>query len=131
MAFHWHIDSKAKLILGSAAGVLTSSDLLNYLKTIAGVNALEYRQLLDLSQAIPEITLTEAVEIGVRIRMLRGDVVAGPAAIVMPKEQAEPLARMLGIMAMAHHPLRLFKDLELAKKWIDGFATQQSANAPG
>lgn len=122
MAIDWIIDSKKKLLVVSAEGEFTFTEAWAYLVAVAGANALGYRQLLDLSQAFTQITPGEAMELGVRIRMQHSRSVAGPIAVVMPEQQSDPVARLLGIMATAERPMRLFNELEPAQQWIDSLA---------
>lgn len=128
MAIDWIIDSKKKLIIVSAEGEFTFTEVWAYLEAVAGANALEYRQLLDLSQAFTQLTPGEAMELGVRMRMQHSQFAAGPVAVVMPEQQSDPVARLLGIMATAERPMRLFNELEPARQWIDSLADGPSAN---
>jgi hypothetical protein len=38
---------------------------------------------------------------------------------VLPHDKAEPVARMLGILAAADRPFNLFPSLAPARRWID------------
>lgn len=122
MALDWVIDSKKKLIVVSAEGEFTFTEVSAYLAAVAGANALDYRQLFDLSQAFTQLTPAEAMELGVRMRMQHSQSAAGPIAVVMPGQQSDPVARLLGIMATAERPMRLFNELAPARQWIDSLA---------
>lgn len=128
MAFDWIIDSRKKLIIASAEGEFTFTEVWAYLAAVAGANALNYRQLFDLSQAFTQLTPAETMELGVRMRMQHSQSVAGPVAVVMPEQESDPVARLLGIMATAERPMRLFNELEAARQWIDGLAGGPSAD---
>lgn len=128
MAIDWVIDSKKKLIIVNAEGEFTFTEVWAYLAAVAGADALGYRQLFDLSQAFTQITPGEAMELGVRIRMQHSQSVTGPVAVVMPEQQSDPVARLLGIMATADRPMRLFNELEPARQWIDSLASGPSVN---
>lgn len=128
MAFDWVIDSRKKLIVVSGEGEFTFAEVWDYLAAIAGANALTYRQLLDLSQAFTELTPAEAMELGVRMRMQHGQSVPGPVAVVMPRRQFDSVARLLGIMATAERPMRLFNEFEPAQQWIDSLVRTPSAD---
>lgn len=125
MAFDWVIDSKEKQITVCAEDEFTFADVVSYLDAIAGANVLAYRQLLDFSKALTKITPGQAIELGVRMRMQNGEAMTGPVAIVLTEDQFEPLARLLGIMATADRPMRLFTQLETAKRWLASAPTGQ------
>lgn len=129
MAFDWVIDSKEKRITVCAEDEFTFADMVNYLDAIAGANVLAYRQLLDVSKALSKITPGEAIELGVRMRMQNEAAETGPVAVVLTEHQFEPLARLLGIMATADRPMRLFTQLESAKRWIASAPTGEATGA--
>ncbi len=128
MAFDWVIDSRKKLITVNGEGEFTFAEVRDYLAAIAGANALTYRQLFDLSQAFSELTPAETMELGVRMRMQHSQSAAGPVAVVMPQRQSDPVARLLGIMATAQRPMRLFNEFEPARQWIDSVVHEPSAD---
>lgn len=119
MALHWIIDTKRRLIVATAEGAFTAQEVRAYLATIAGANVLDYRQLLDFSQGVASFSAVETMELGALIRMQQVRSQPGPLAVVLPDQPAEPATRLLGIMAMAQRPMRLFNKRELAAKWLD------------
>lgn len=128
MAFDWVIDSRKKLIIVNGEGEFTFTEVWDYLAAVAGANALSYRQLFDLSQAFTQLTPGEAMELGVHMQMQQSQSVAGPVAVVMPQRQSDPVARLLGIMATAERPMRLFNEFEPAQQWIDSLVRRPSAD---
>jgi hypothetical protein len=44
---------------------------------------------------------------------------AGPLAIIMPREKYDQFARMLGILAVPERPMRFFTDAAAARAWLD------------
>jgi hypothetical protein len=61
----------------------------------------------------------ELLAIGARIRSLQQGAV-GPLAFVMQKHRLARLARILGILATARRPMRLFEQPEPARRWLEG-----------
>jgi hypothetical protein len=43
----------------------------------------------------------------------------GPLAVVVPEDKFDLIARVLGALAAADRPMRLFTDLRPARRWID------------
>ena len=66
----------------------------------------------------------EMMAIGARFRSYHQRPV-GALAVVLPHEQAELVARMLGILASADRPLKLFTSLPPARRWIDSLEPAQ------
>lgn len=48
---------------------------------------------------------------------VRGPV--GPLAVVVADAQVDRVNRLLGILATADRPMRVFRELEPARRWID------------
>lgn len=119
MALHWIIDTKHRLIVATAEGAFTAQEVRAYLAMIAGANVLDYRQLLDFSRGTATFSAIETIELGALIRLQQTRSRPGPLAVVLPDQPAEPTARLLGMMAMAPRPMRLFNKREPAAKWLD------------
>ena len=130
MAFHWIIDSKQSLVTAIAEGRFTASDVRSFLSVIVGADALSYRQLFDFAQGIAEISPEEAMDLGARIRMHQADISVGPLAVVLPSRQSGPIARLLGILATAQRPMRIFHKREPAERWLNDLAAAASAPLP-
>lgn len=43
----------------------------------------------------------------------------GPLAVVVSDAQLDRVSRLLGILATAGRPMRVFNDLEAARRWLD------------
>ena len=122
MALHWVIDSRNRLVVATAEEGFTFKETLDYLRVIVGAGALDYRQLLDISQADARMSPDEAMELGVHFRTYQARSVAGPLAIIMPDRPSDLMARLLGILATAPRPMRLFASRDAAVKWLGDLA---------
>lgn len=131
MGLDWIVNSKEKLIVATAEGEFTARELHDYLVVIVGANAWSYRQLIDFSQSATALTLDEATELGAHIRMHHAQPDAGPLAVVLPRQQSAPIARVLGIMAVAQRPMRLFDKYEPAAKWLHDITPADTSSAIG
>ncbi len=56
--------------------------------------------------------------IGVRIRAGHETGPAGALAVALSEENAQLMSRVLGIMASANRPMRIFDNAEDARRWI-------------
>ena len=62
---------------------------------------------------------TDLLSLGVRMRSIHAMGPMGPLAIVIPDDKYYLIARVLGILAAAKRPMRVFKDPEKARQWLD------------
>lgn len=123
MAFYWTIDSRQRQIVATPEGEFTAKEFRDYLATISGAQILDYRQLLDLSGAFPQISDEEATQLGAYIRhqhFTHSQSRLGPLAVVLPGQKTEPTARLLGFLATAPRLMRLFHERKLAIRWLVG-----------
>ncbi|MBR2813121.1 MAG: hypothetical protein IKE60_00620 [Reyranella sp.] len=123
MPLHWTIDSRERLVFAVADGDVTRAEVENYLQVLEGANAMSYRKLFDGSAGDTSMSPEDLLAIGVRIREghARGGPL-GPLALVLPADKTELVSRVLGILAAADRPMRVFDSLEPARRWIDGLA---------
>jgi hypothetical protein len=121
MPLHWTIDSRERLVTAVAEGDVTRVEVENYLQVLEGANAMSYRKLFDGSAGDTTMGPEDLLAIGVRIRdgHNKGGPF-GPLALVLPADKTELVSRVLGILAAADRPMRVFDSVEPARRWIDG-----------
>jgi hypothetical protein len=108
----------------TADGDVTRADAEEYLDAIQGCGAVAYRKLYDGRAGNLVMSHDEMMAIGVKIRSQHHRPV-GALAIVLPHDQAGPVARILGILASADRPLKLFTSVAPAQRWIDTLVPAQ------
>jgi hypothetical protein len=118
MPIFWTIDSKRKLVIVTAEGDVTRADVEEYLDVVEGSCALGYRKLYDGRAGNLAMDHEDMMAIAVKFRSYHHRPV-GPLAIVLPQDRAELVARMLGVLATADRPLKLFTSLTPARRWIE------------
>jgi len=130
MALHWFIDSRTRLIVVTAEGPVSRAEIDGLLDAATGAKALGYCKLVDATAGTFAMNALELLAIGARVRSLHAGSV-GAVAIVLPNglpHDDEPadattlVARLIGILASAKRPLRLFKTVTSAKRWLDSLA---------
>jgi hypothetical protein len=100
------------------------------LDALVGSGALGYRKLFDGSQADTRLGALDILNIGVRMRALHGDgAPLGPLAVVIPADKYPLLSRVLGILATPRRPMRIFSEVDRARKWLDTAAVRRRVPA--
>lgn len=126
MPVHWTIDSEAKIFEVTCIGVVEPDEIHRMLDVLVGSDALGYRKLFDGSQADTRMGALDILSIGVRMRTLHGEgVPLGPLAVVIPSDKYPLLSRVLGILASPRRPMRIFSEVERARKWLDTAAVRR------
>ena len=118
MALHWTVQSHLRLVTVTAEGDVTRSDVEAYFNMSNGANIVEWRKLFDARNGRAVFTGQDVNALGVRIREAATVREVGALAFVMPEIETPELMRFLGFLAAAKRPMRLFRDIDPARRWI-------------
>lgn len=118
MPIHWTIDHDRKRILAIAQGDVTRAQFEAYLDAMAAEKALSYPKLFDGLAGDTSMGASELLAVAARIRSYHSEPV-GPVALVLPEDKTHLLLRVLGALAAAKRPLRIFRSRKSAHRWLD------------
>jgi hypothetical protein len=119
MPLYWTIDSKARLFTGVAEGNVSLNDAIDLLDAMAGAKAMTYRKLFDGRAATPSMSADELLSLCARIRSHHDQGMMGALALVATPEQTMAFARLLGALASARRPIKVFENPRQARNWIE------------
>ena len=119
MPLHWIINSRAELVSAVAEGDVSFADAMTFLRTLSGAKVTGYRKLFDGRAGTSSMSEQELLMIVVEIRSHHSPGKVGALAVVSNPEQTEPFARVLGALALADRPMRLFDNPTRARNWLD------------
>lgn len=129
MPLHWTVDSKERLVIATADGHVTREDVENYIQAMNGAGTLSYRKLFDGSRGETDMTPGDMLAIGAWLRERHATGTPGPLAVVIPPDKADLVSRVLGILAAADRPMRVFSEVEPARRWIESLPKQATRRA--
>lgn len=118
MPLHWTIDPKQRLVTVVAEGEVKRAEVEAYLNAVDQAGANGYRKLFDGTRGDTSMGPEDVLALGVRMRAAHATGPMGPLAMVVPGDVAEPFGRMLGMLASAERPMRVFREVGPARKWI-------------
>ena len=119
MPLYWTIDSRAKLVTMVADGEVFLDEAVACLAAVEGASATPYRKLFDGRTGVSSMSDAELLMIGAEIRAHHRHGTVGALAVVAPPEQTGAFGRLLGTLAMADRPMRMFDELVPARRWLD------------
>jgi hypothetical protein len=120
MAVRWTFDDGKKLMNIVGEGGITRADLDLLFDAVVEHGALGYSKLVDFRQTDPAMSGEEMLEVGVRARTLHGQGRMGPLALVLPADRGAEAERLIGMVSVADRPMRIFRDLGQATRWLAG-----------
>jgi len=119
MPVQWTVSHPTRLVIAIAKGELRLSHIETYLDEVVTANALAYRKIFDMTQATPKLSDDDLMHLGARIRAYIALGEIGPLAIVATTDESYEQAMMFATLAVADRPLRIFRELHLARQWLD------------
>jgi hypothetical protein len=118
MPLQWTIDHDMNRVVATAEGDVTRAEFEAFLDAIERENAMAYCKLFDGAAGGTRMGTDDLLAICVRIRDSHRNPV-GPLAIVVPPEMPHLVPRLLGVLAAAKRPMRIFHSLKPAQRWFD------------
>lgn len=128
MSLNWTINSEARLITVVADGDVSRHEVETLLDEMASSGAMTYRKLFDGSTGDTKMGSEDLLLLGVRFRAFHAQGPMGPLAVVVPDEKFELVARVLGMLAAADRPMRVFRTLGPARRWLESLERKQEAS---
>lgn len=118
MPLNWTIDSKAKLLTVVAEGDVSRAEFEAYLDVIDEACLHTYRKLFDGIRADTSMGAEHLLAVGVRMRTSHQTNPVGPLAVIVPEDKVAMVSRVLGMLAAARRPMRVFHEAGPAHDWI-------------
>lgn len=118
MPMHWTIDSKEQLLTVVAEGDISREEFEAYLDVIDNARLHSYRKLFDGAHANTSMGPENVLALGVRMRAGHQIQPVGPLAVVVPEDKIAMVSRVLGMLAAASRPMRVFHEASTARDWI-------------
>jgi hypothetical protein len=119
MPLKWTISHADRTVEAVASGPVSLQDIERYLDDVMVSNALPYRKLFDASQASSAPADDEMMLLGARLSAYAGlGRPLGPLAIVAPATAICQQAQLFATLAPVDRPLKIFKAVEAARKWL-------------
>jgi hypothetical protein len=119
MPLYWTIDSRVRLFTGVGEGEVTLADAMSLLEVLAGAKALSYRKLFDGRAVQVAMTGEELLAVCFKIRSYHEQGPIGAVAMVGTAEQTVLFSRLLGALASADRPMKVFTGVRQARNWLD------------
>ena len=120
MPLHWTIDPQQKLVTAVAEGNVTRPEFTAFLDDMDRAGAETYRKLFDGGRGETRMDAEEILALGARMRAAAERGRMGPLAVVVPPTHHVAMGRVLGMLAAAERPMRVFRQVGPARKWIRG-----------
>jgi len=121
MPVQWTISKPHRLVIAVARDELRLHDIEQYLDGVAIADVLSYRKIFDMTHAKVMLSDADMMTLGARIRAYLQVAKLGPLAIVAVTRSAYEQALLFQALAEGDRPVKIFRELHLAREWLDAF----------
>jgi hypothetical protein len=118
MPLHWTINSELGFISVVATGDVTRPEVEELLDAMVSREAMEYRRLFDGTEGTTTMGPKNLQALGVRMRTYHTLGPMGALALVLPQDKAAVVLPVLGLLAAADRPMRIFRTRQRAWRWL-------------
>jgi len=132
MAIHWTISHPARLVLAVCKDKVERAHVEAYLDGVVVDGAMAYAKIFEFKDdSAWSLDDNDMMALGARIQAYANvaQEPMGPLAIVAPAPEHEDVARMFSALAAARRPLKIFRELHAARKWLGQQQGQQDGGA--
>jgi hypothetical protein len=128
MPIHWTISHPTRLVVAVCKDVVTRPDIEAYLDDVVVKGTMPYRKIFQLHEAAAGLDDDDMMALGARIQAYAAQPEPmGPLAIVALTEEQYEYARRYATLAAAHRPIKIFRELHLARQWLDSLEKEAKA----
>tara|TARA_B100001105_G_scaffold225882_1_gene195575 strand:+ start:464 stop:844 length:381 start_codon:yes stop_codon:yes gene_type:complete len=119
MSVQWTISHADRLVVAVARGTVTVSDIERYFAGVTTEGAMGYRKIFKITHAPGALSDDNLRALGRRVVLYAQHGQVGPLAIVAASDSSFEQAKTFAAAATARRPLAIFRELHLARQWLD------------
>ena len=128
MPIHWTISHPSRLVVAVCKDVVSLADIEAYLDSVMVQGSMPYRKIFELHDATSGLNDDDMMALGARIQAYASlPEPMGPLAIVAFTDEQYEYARRYATLATARRPIKIFRELHLARRWLDSLDPQDPA----
>lgn len=130
MPVHWTISHPTQLVVAVTKGDVSVSDIEKYFAGVTADGAMGYAKIFEITHTPEALSDENLKTLGQRVLFYARHGQVGPVAIVAASEDSFDKASTFAAAAQANRPIRIFRELHIARQWIDGQRTGTAALTP-
>ena len=120
MPIHLDISRLNRLLVIVARGKVSQDDVRDLVAKMVEANVRHFSKIIDVSSSSIDMNREDVERMAVTLRAEPGAAARGPIAFVVNPE-AEGFADLFAAATQGDRPVRLFRSLHDARKWLEGF----------
>jgi hypothetical protein len=131
MPVHWTISHASRLVVAVAKGDVRAGDIEQYFAGVTAEGAMGYRKIFEITHTPKALSEENLKALGQRVVYYAQNGQVGPVAIVAASDESFAQAETFARAAAAARPLQIFRELHVARRWLDEQQAVPPAPVPG
>lgn len=119
MPVQWTISHTDRLVVAVARDKVTVSDIERYFAGVTAEGAMGYRKIFEITHTPGALSDENLRVLGARVVLYARHGQVGPLALVAASDSSYAQAKTFAAAATARRPLAIFRELHLARQWLD------------
>jgi hypothetical protein len=119
MPVHWTISHSARLVVAVAKDEVKVEDIEQYFAGVTAEGAMAYRKIFEFAATPMALSEQNLQALGQRVMLYAQHGQIGPLALVASSDESYAQAQAFAEVAKARRPLRIFRELHAARRWLD------------
>ncbi|MCX7361323.1 MAG: hypothetical protein NTV97_05560 [Alphaproteobacteria bacterium] len=120
MPVHWTISHPSRLVVAVAKDEVTVADIEQYFAGVTDGGAMSYRKIFEITHTPDALNEDNLKALGQRVIFYAQHGQVGPVAIVAASDESYEQAEIFAAAARVSRPLMIFRELHVARRWLDG-----------
>ncbi|MDP2373869.1 hypothetical protein [Reyranella sp.] len=129
MPVHWTVSHSDRLVVAVAKDDVTPADIERYFAGITADGAMAYRKIFQITHTLTALGEANLKALGKRVVYYAQHGQMGPVAIVAASDESYAQAQIFAAAAQVRRPLRIFRELHVAREWLDAQPLPPAADA--
>ena len=126
MPVHWTISHSSRLVIAVAKDEVKVEDIEKYFAGVTADGAMAYRKIFEIGDEPMAVSDENLKTLGQRVVLYAEHGQVGPVALVAGSDASFAQAQIFANAATAGRPLRIFRELHAARRWLDEQEGQSS-----
>jgi hypothetical protein len=127
---HWTISHPARLVVAVTKGAVGAQDIERYFIGVSAAGGMSYRKIFEVTHTPRALSDETLKTLGARIVDYAANGQIGPVAIVAASDESFAKAQVFAAAAQVDRPLRIFRELHVARRWLDAQPVPESSDTP-
>ena len=115
----WRLNHSTRLVVITVKDVIRLKDMEDCIESIMTPATMSYGKLVDMTEGSPALSQEDILALIERVREHAGGRARGALAVVVASDESHQLMLRFQSLSVADRAMKIFRELEAARDWLD------------